>query len=82
MLIVFRHVNNVKYIRYAESGRINWIEILAKLDTENKQRWRELWTPRGKGLILKSIKTDFKFVSIDKGLDDILHPEGSHPESL
>jgi acyl-CoA thioesterase FadM len=52
----------VKYIRYAESGRIHWIEILAKLDSENKQRWKELWTPRGKGLILKTIKTDFKFV--------------------
>jgi hypothetical protein len=55
-------VNNVKYIRYAESGRINWVELLAKMDTENAARYRELWTPRGTGMILKSIKTDFKFV--------------------
>ena len=57
------HVNNCKYIRYAETGRINWINILAKIDPQNKDRWTQLWTPRGKGLILKSIKTDFKFVS-------------------
>ncbi|KAF8542870.1 thioesterase-like superfamily-domain-containing protein [Trichophaea hybrida] len=56
------HVNNVTYTRWAESARINWAWNLAKrLDPANHQKWSELWTPRGTGLILRSIKVDYKF---------------------
>ncbi|MCJ1455266.1 hypothetical protein MMC28_005620, partial [Mycoblastus sanguinarius] len=56
------HVNNVTYNRYAESARINWAQNFAKyIDPKHKQEWAELWTPKGDGLILRSIKTDFKF---------------------
>ncbi|KAL8975632.1 MAG: hypothetical protein Q9197_000107 [Variospora fuerteventurae] len=56
------HVNNVTYIRYAESARINWAQNFAKYhDPTHKKQWEELWTPKGDGLILRSIKTDFKF---------------------
>ena len=56
------HVNNVMYVRYAESGRVNWTRKYGThFDTANKQKWNDLLSNRGHGLILKSIKVDFKF---------------------
>ena len=55
------HVNNVQYVRWAESGRCNWTRKFAKFDPINKHQWEEILTPRNVGLILKSIKVDFKF---------------------
>ena len=57
------HVNNVTYIRYAESARVNWAQNFANyIDPKHKKEWSELLTPRGDGLILRSMKTDYKFV--------------------
>lgn len=57
------HVNNVTYVKYAESGRINWAQNFANyIDPKHKKEWSELWTPKGNGLILRSMKTDYKFV--------------------
>lgn len=57
------HVNNVTYIRYAESARVNWAYNYAvHIDPKNRTKWSELLTPRGDGLILRSMKTDYKFV--------------------
>lgn len=56
-------MNNVNYLRYAESARIVWFKNFARLDVDNRERWEELWTPRGQGLILKLIRVDYKFVS-------------------
>jgi acyl-CoA thioesterase FadM len=59
------HVNNVTYTRWAESARINWAWNIAKhVDPANNQKWSELWTPRSTGLILRSIKVDYKFVCL------------------
>ncbi len=56
------HVNNVMYVRYAESGRVNWTRKYGThFDTANRQKWNELLTSKGYGLILKSITVDFKF---------------------
>ena len=56
------HVNNVMYVRYAESGRVNWTRKYGThFDTANRQKWDELLTNKGYGLILKSITVDFKF---------------------
>jgi len=56
------HVNNVTYVRYAESARINWAYNYAiHVDPSNQKKWSELWTPRGDGLILRSMRTDYKF---------------------
>ncbi|OBT99794.1 hypothetical protein VE01_01977 [Pseudogymnoascus verrucosus] len=56
------HVNNVIYIRYAETARVNWAcNIAMHLDPEHKREWMEMCTPLGDGMILKSIKTDYKF---------------------
>ncbi|OTB00417.1 hypothetical protein M426DRAFT_324286 [Hypoxylon sp. CI-4A] len=57
----FGHVNNVTYIRYAESARVNWILHFAGVDPKNGAQWRELMTPKATGLILKSIKAEYKF---------------------
>jgi hypothetical protein len=54
----------VTYTRYAESARINWASNYAvHIDPGHKKEWTELWTPRGDGLILRSIQIDYKFVS-------------------
>lgn len=59
-------MNNVVYNRYAESARVNWTLNLANLDPAHKEAWRELMTPKSVGLILRSIKTDYKFVSTSR----------------
>jgi acyl-CoA thioesterase FadM len=56
------HVNNVMYVRYAESGRCNWARNYGNhFDPAHKTQWENLLTNRGIGLILKSITVDFKF---------------------
>ena len=41
------HVNNVTYIRYAESARINWAQNFANhLDPKHRKEWSELWYVR------------------------------------
>lgn len=57
------HVNNVMYNRYAESARVNWTLNFAAMDPKHKKEWLELISPKSIGLILRSIKTDYKFVS-------------------
>ena len=56
------HVNNVVYNRWAESGRMKWVNNFARtLDRAHAIQWRELATSRGMGMILRNIKTNFKF---------------------
>ena len=56
------HVNNVMYVRFAESGRCNWIRNYSThIDPLHKRQWEELLTSRSIGLILKSITVDYKF---------------------
>lgn len=51
------------YNRWAETGRVNWFMRLAEeVKPENKREMQELMTPKSVGLILGSIKTEFKFV--------------------
>lgn len=57
------HVNNAAYIRYAESGRVNWISHFALHHPKHRDEWRDLMRPKSIGLIMKSIKADYKFVS-------------------
>jgi acyl-CoA thioesterase FadM len=57
------HINNVMYVRYAESARVNWARNFAKyIDPENAERWNGLMGSKGKGLILRSMTTEYKFV--------------------
>ncbi|EGC41350.1 conserved hypothetical protein [Histoplasma capsulatum var. duboisii H88] len=56
------HVNNVSYVRYAETARVNWTRnIGTHVDRANKRAWFNLLGSTGVGLILKSIKIDYKF---------------------
>lgn len=58
------HVNNVVYNRYAETGRVDWFHKIATfVDPQNAKLWRDMLTPKGDGLILRKITTEFKFVS-------------------
>ncbi|KAL1639478.1 hypothetical protein SLS58_007910 [Diplodia intermedia] len=57
------HVNNVVYNRYAESARVNWGLNFANVhDPAHRKEWGEIMTPKADGLILRSIRTDYKFV--------------------
>lgn len=58
------HVNNVMYSRYAETARINWMRNFAlHIDPSHRKDWPTIVNAAGLGLILKSIKVDYKFVS-------------------
>ncbi|OQE15841.1 hypothetical protein PENFLA_c030G01919 [Penicillium flavigenum] len=59
---MLRHVNNVTYVRYAETARVNWTRNIGNyIDTANKKEWINMLGNTGIGLILKSIKVDYKF---------------------
>ncbi|KAL0953892.1 hypothetical protein HGRIS_005063 [Hohenbuehelia grisea] len=55
----FQHVNNVKYVRYFESGRIHWMISLAE-ELGGPEKVRAMLNAQGTSLILKSISVDFK----------------------
>ncbi|KAF1946571.1 hypothetical protein EJ02DRAFT_450310 [Clathrospora elynae] len=73
------HVNNVMYNRYAESARVNWTLNFAASDPKHKAEWMELMTPRSVGLILRSIKTDYKFPMKWPDRVTVLHKLHSNP---
>ncbi|RHZ68492.1 thioesterase family protein [Aspergillus thermomutatus] len=57
-----RHVNNVTYLRYAETARVYFTRNFAvHLDPAHKKEWMDLVSPRGVGVIVRSIKIDYKF---------------------
>ena len=57
-------MNNVQYVRYAETGRCNWTRNFGTyFDVEHKKEWEEMLSSRNVGLILRSITVDYKFVS-------------------
>ena len=61
------HVNNARYLRYAETSRVHWLRSLAKdrhLTSEQIEEWLDLATPRNIGLILKEVTVKFQFVSL------------------
>ncbi|KAF8329375.1 Thioesterase/thiol ester dehydrase-isomerase [Cantharellus anzutake] len=55
----FRHVNNVHYVRFAESARIRFMECMAT-SAGGDARKVALLAGQGVGLILKSVTVDFK----------------------
>lgn len=59
---IMGHVNNVQYVRFAESGRCNWTRNYGTyFDVQNRRLWEEVLTSKNVGLILKSITVDYKF---------------------
>ena len=56
------HVNNVQYVRFCETSRTNWTRKIGDhFDRPHKKQWDEMLTNKSYGLILKSIKVDYKF---------------------
>ncbi|KAL2138535.1 hypothetical protein VTI28DRAFT_5269 [Corynascus sepedonium] len=77
----FGHVNNVNYYRYAESARVNWITNFAvHVDPEHRTQWRELMSPRSTGLIMRSLKADFKFPMVYPDRISVYHKLRTRPE--
>ncbi len=75
------HVNNVMYVRFAESGRCNWIRNYSRhIDPQHKQQWEELLSNRSIGLILKSITVDFKFPMTWPDRISVYHKLRSRPD--
>ncbi|KAM4066183.1 thioesterase-like superfamily protein [Hirsutella rhossiliensis] len=75
-----RHVNNVIYNRYAESARVNWLlRFAAAADPKHRQQWSELMTPKSVGLILRSIKTDYKLPITYPDSVTVLHKLAKKP---
>ncbi|KAE8328288.1 Thioesterase/thiol ester dehydrase-isomerase [Aspergillus sergii] len=56
------HVNNVTYVRYAETGRVYMTRNFAThIDPAHKKEWMNIVGNTGIGIILRSIKIDYKF---------------------
>ncbi|KAI1115788.1 thioesterase-like superfamily-domain-containing protein [Nemania sp. NC0429] len=77
----FGHVNNVAYIRYAESGRVNWISHFALQGPEHRHAWQDLMKPKTIGLIMKSIKADYKFPMTAPDRISVYHKLSTLPEA-
>jgi len=69
------------YNRYAESARVNWTLNFAASDPAHKTAWMELLSPKSVGLILRSIKTDYKFPMKWPDRITVLHKLRHKPES-
>ncbi|KAL5429957.1 hypothetical protein PMIN06_012645 [Paraphaeosphaeria minitans] len=75
------HVNNVTYNRWAESARVNWGMNFAAVDAEHRDKWEALVTPKGIGMILRSIRTDYKFPITYPDRVTVLHKLRSMPKA-
>ncbi|GKT48694.1 uncharacterized protein ColSpa_08875 [Colletotrichum spaethianum] len=79
-LTVTGHVNNVVYNKYAESARFNWLRNFATtVDPAHADQWNALMYPRDVGLIMRSIKTDYKFPMAYPDHVTVLHKLVSQP---
>ncbi|RVX72506.1 hypothetical protein B0A52_03696 [Exophiala mesophila] len=75
------HVNNVMYVRFAESGRCNWTRNYGQYhDPKHRDAWEALLTSKGIGLILKSITVDFKFPMTWPDKISVFHKLRSRPD--
>ncbi|KAM0147569.1 hypothetical protein ACHAPG_010496 [Botrytis cinerea] len=77
-----KHVNNVMYVRYAESARVNWAQNYAvHIDPQNQEKWRRMCTPEGYGMIMKSIKTTYLFPMTWPDHISVYHKLAHKPQS-
>ncbi|RFU75897.1 hypothetical protein TARUN_6359 [Trichoderma arundinaceum] len=66
---------------HMQSGRFNWFRNLADLaEPQYTQQWLDLTGPRGVGLILASIKTDYKFPMTYPDRVTVLHKLTEEPK--
>ncbi|KAK1977932.1 thioesterase-like superfamily-domain-containing protein [Colletotrichum cereale] len=74
------HVNNVVYNKYAESARFNWLRNFATaVDPEHADHWNAFLSSRDVGLIMRSMKTDYKFPMAYPDHVTVLHKLVSKP---
>ncbi|EIN06231.1 Thioesterase/thiol ester dehydrase-isomerase [Punctularia strigosozonata HHB-11173 SS5] len=55
----FQHVNNVRYVRFFESGRIKWMQSIGE-ELGGPQKAKDMITGKGVSLILKSISVNYR----------------------
>ncbi|KAL4244538.1 hypothetical protein ABKN59_010370 [Abortiporus biennis] len=55
----FQHVNNVRYVRFFESGRIKWMMSLGE-ELGGEKKAQDMIKGRGISLILKSLSMNYK----------------------
>ncbi|WQF85451.1 Putative HotDog domain superfamily protein [Colletotrichum destructivum] len=80
MLTGAGHVNNVVYNKYAESARFNWLRNFATtIDPTHRDAWEAFMSPRDVGLIMRSMKTDYKFPMAYPDHVTVLHKIVSEP---
>ncbi|KAL1884206.1 hypothetical protein VTK73DRAFT_5342 [Phialemonium thermophilum] len=78
----FGHVNNVNYFRYAESARVNWISDFAvHVDPKHRKQWTELMTTRSSGLIMRTLKCEYKFPLVYPDIISVYHKLRFSPNS-
>ena len=77
------HVNNVTYVRYAETGRCNWMRNIGiHFDQAHKAQWAGMLSSKSIGLILKSITVDFKFPMTWPDRVSVYHKLRSRPTQI
>ncbi|TQV94029.1 hypothetical protein V2A60_002904 [Cordyceps javanica] len=70
------------YNRFAESSRVNWVmNIAAQVPPELRHEVTELMSPRSIGLILASIRTDYKVPITFPDQVTVLHKLVKRPDS-
>ncbi|KAH8427966.1 thioesterase family protein [Aspergillus melleus] len=81
-LIAGSHVNNVTYVRYAETARVYFTRNYAMhIDPAHKKEWMNLVSSRGIGVILRSIKIDYKFPMTYPDKVTVYHKLAHDPDS-
>ncbi|KAH8116344.1 HotDog domain-containing protein [Phellopilus nigrolimitatus] len=55
----FRHVNNVRYVRYLESARMHWLQSIGQ-ELGGQERVRDMVAGKGISLILGEISVRFR----------------------
>ncbi|KAK8079136.1 hypothetical protein PG994_002943 [Apiospora phragmitis] len=58
---------------------VNWIRYFANVNPSHASDWRDLMNPRGVGLIMKSIKADYKFSVVYPDRISVYHKLRSLP---
>ncbi|EJD07483.1 Thioesterase/thiol ester dehydrase-isomerase [Fomitiporia mediterranea MF3/22] len=75
----FQHVNNVRYLRFLESGRIHWMLSLGR-DLGGEQKAREMITGKGISFILGEVSIKFRRPLLYPDTLIVAHkPHNPHP---
>jgi acyl-CoA thioesterase FadM len=79
---VMGHINNVNYVKYAETARVNLMRNYAMhIDPAHRKEWLGMASSTGIGLILRSMKVDYKFPMVWPDKITVYHKLVHNPSS-